>query len=157
MEEGKDRGFDNTFKLSTLAVVVIFLPAAFPVLVDFHFVLSLIIMMVFPLSELVVCSPDLDIGDLLVLLDLWLCRVFGDLCDLRLWLSIDRQSLSLVGALLSRAWCMLVSGVSRYFLVFGPQTCAFPTMRQLFVPMIEGYDSTITRSLHCIIRFVTLY
>ena len=39
MEEGKGRGFDGTFRLSTLIVVVIFLPAAFPMLVDFHFVL----------------------------------------------------------------------------------------------------------------------
>ena len=39
MEEGKGHDFDGTFKLSTLTVVVIFLPAAFPVLVDFHFVL----------------------------------------------------------------------------------------------------------------------
>ncbi|GMN49588.1 hypothetical protein TIFTF001_018759 [Ficus carica] len=120
MEEGKGHGFDAIFRLSTLAVVVIFLPTAFLVLVDFHFVMSLIIMMVFPLSGLVVCSPDLDFGDLLVLLDLWLCKVFGDLCDMRSWLPIDRQSPLLVGALLSKASCMLVSGVSRYFPVFGP-------------------------------------
>ena len=39
MEEGKGRGFNGTFRLSTLDVVVIFLPAAFPVLANFHFVL----------------------------------------------------------------------------------------------------------------------
>ncbi|GMN62522.1 hypothetical protein TIFTF001_031600 [Ficus carica] len=69
IEEGKDCGFNGTFRLFTLAVVVIFLFAAFPML-----------------------SP------------------------------------SLVGALLSRAWCMLVFDVSRYFPVFGPQTCAVPTV-----------------------------
>ncbi|GMN35302.1 hypothetical protein TIFTF001_005220 [Ficus carica] len=90
MEEGKGRGFDGTFKLSTLAIMVIFLPAAFPVLVEFHFVLSVIIMMVFPSSGLVFCSLDLDLGDLLVVLDLWLCRVFSDFCDLRSWLLIDQ-------------------------------------------------------------------
>ncbi|GMN31310.1 hypothetical protein TIFTF001_003200 [Ficus carica] len=84
MEEGKGRDFDGTFKLSTLTVVVIFLHAA----LDFYFVLSLIITMVFPSSKLVVCSSDLDLGDLLVVLDLWLCMVFGDLCDLRSWLPI---------------------------------------------------------------------
>ncbi|GMN39699.1 hypothetical protein TIFTF001_008934 [Ficus carica] len=54
MEEGNGCGFDGTFRLSTLTVVVIFLPAAFPVLVDFNFVLT--------------CR---------------LCGVFSDLCDLR--------------------------------------------------------------------------
>ncbi|GMN47066.1 hypothetical protein TIFTF001_016248 [Ficus carica] len=39
MEEPKGRGFDDTFRLSALAVVVNFLSAAFPVLIDFHFVL----------------------------------------------------------------------------------------------------------------------
>ncbi|GMN60235.1 hypothetical protein TIFTF001_029313 [Ficus carica] len=130
MEEGKGRGFDDTFWLSTLVVVVIFLLVAFSVL-------SLIIMMVFPSSKLMVYSPDLDIGYLLVLLDLWLCRVFGNLCDLKSRLPIDRQILSLVGALLSRTYCMLVSGVLRYFPVFGPQTCVIPTVRQLFVLMVE--------------------
>ncbi|GMN59454.1 hypothetical protein TIFTF001_028548 [Ficus carica] len=153
MEEGKGRGFDGTFRLSTLVVVVIFLPTAFLVLVDFHFILSLIITMVFLLSGLVVCSPDLDLGDLLVLLDLWLCRVFGDLCDLRSWLPIDWQFLLLVRALLSRAWCMLVYGVLRYFSVFGPQTCVVATMLKLFVSMVEGYDLTIAGSLHCIVQF----
>lgn len=181
MEEGKDRGFNGTFR----DVVVIFLSTAFQVLVDFHFVLvclcvgvitmyhmqiwfcllfcyvcfqSLIITMVFPSSELVVCSSDLDLDDLLVLLDLWLYRVFGDLCDVRSWLPVDRQFPSLVGALLSRAWYMLVFGVSKHLPIFGPQTCAFPTVRQLFVVwMVEGYDHTIVESLHCIVQFVTLY
>ncbi|GMN51590.1 hypothetical protein TIFTF001_020749 [Ficus carica] len=89
-------GFYGTFRLFTLTVVVIFLPAAFSVL-------SLIITMVIPLSGLVIYFPDLDLGDLLVLLDLWLCRVFSDLCDLRSWLPIDRQSPSLLEVLLSRA------------------------------------------------------
>ncbi|GMN31372.1 hypothetical protein TIFTF001_003227 [Ficus carica] len=111
MEEGKGRGFDGTFRLSTLTVVVIFLPVAFPVLVDFYFVL--------------------------------LCRVFGYLCNLRLWLPIDLQFPSLVGALLSRAWSMFISGVLRYFPIFGPQTCAIPSMRQLFLPMVKAYDRTI--------------
>ncbi|GMN22958.1 hypothetical protein TIFTF001_045741 [Ficus carica] len=114
MLEGKGRGIDDTFRLSTLDVVVIFLPEVFLV-------------------------------------------VFGDLCDLRSWLSIDRQCSSLVGALLSRAWCMLVSGMSRNFLVFGPQTCTVPTACQLFVPMVEGYDRSITGDLHYIVQFITLY
>ena len=38
MEEWKDHGFDGTFRLFILTVVVIFLLAAFLVLVDFHFV-----------------------------------------------------------------------------------------------------------------------
>ncbi|GMN45724.1 hypothetical protein TIFTF001_014911 [Ficus carica] len=121
MEEGKGGGFDGTFRLSTLVVVIIFLPVAFP---------SLIITIVFPSSGLVVCSSDLYLGDLLILLNLWLCMVFSDLCNMRLWLPIDRQSPSLVGALLSRAWCMLVFGVSRYFPVFGPQTCVIPTVHE---------------------------
>ncbi|GMN70552.1 hypothetical protein TIFTF001_039592 [Ficus carica] len=78
IEEGKGHGFDGTFRLSTLAMTVIFLPVAFPILVDFHFVL-------------VNLCIDLDLGDLLVLLDLWLCREFSDLYDLRSWLPIDRQ------------------------------------------------------------------
>ncbi|GMN39750.1 hypothetical protein TIFTF001_008974 [Ficus carica] len=101
MEEGKGRGFGGTFRLSTLTVVIIFLPATFS---------FLIIMMVFPSSEFMICSSDLYLGDL---------------------------------ALLSRAWCVLISGVSRYFPVLGLQTCAVPTMRQLFVPIVEGYDCTI--------------
>ncbi|GMN28829.1 hypothetical protein TIFTF001_002192 [Ficus carica] len=146
MEEGKDRGFNGTFR----DVVVIFLSTAFQVL-------SLIIRMVFQLSGLVVCLSDLDLDDSLVLLDLWLYRVFGDLYDVRSWLPVDRQFPSLVGALLSRAWYMLVSGVSKYIPVFGPQTYAFPTVRQLFVSMVEGYDRTIVESLHCIVQFVTLH
>ncbi|GMN26614.1 hypothetical protein TIFTF001_001350 [Ficus carica] len=122
MEEGKGRGFDGIFKLFTLTVVVIFLPVAF-------LIMSSTITMVVLSFELVVYSLDLDLGDLLVLLDLWLCRVFGDLYDLRSWLPIDWQSLSLVGALLSRVWCMLVFDVSRYFPVFGPQICVIPFMR----------------------------
>ncbi|GMN65364.1 hypothetical protein TIFTF001_034434 [Ficus carica] len=47
MEAGKGRGFDGTFKMSTLALVVIFLLVAFS--------------MVFPSSEFMVCSSDLDL------------------------------------------------------------------------------------------------
>ena len=85
-------------------------------------------MMVISLSELVVCSSDSDLGDLLIMLDLRLCKMFGDLCDLRSWLLIDQQ-IPLVGALLSKAWWMLVSNMLRYFPIFGPQTCAIHTMR----------------------------
>ena len=97
MEEGKGRGFDSTFRPSTLAMVVIFLLAAFPVLVDFYFVLvclridviavyhthnwfcllfwcvcfrSLIITVVNSLFGLVVYLSNLDLDDLLVMLDL---------------------------------------------------------------------------------------
>ena len=76
-----------------------------------------------------VCLSDLDLDNLLVLLDLWLCRVSGDICDLMSWLPIDRQFSSLVGALLSRACRMIVSGVSRYFFIFGHRTCEVLTMR----------------------------
>ncbi|GMN52802.1 hypothetical protein TIFTF001_021942 [Ficus carica] len=121
IEEGKGRGFDGTLRLSTLAMVVIFLHAAFPVLIDFHFVLVFLNNNDgYPIVRVHVYSPYLDLSNLLVLLDLWLCRVFGHLCDLRPWLPIDRQFPLLVGTLLSRAWCMLVSNVPRYLSIFGP-------------------------------------
>lgn len=39
IEKGKDHGFNGNFRLSTLAVVVIFIPVTFLMLVDFHFIL----------------------------------------------------------------------------------------------------------------------
>ena len=39
IETGKGHGVNGTFRLSTLVVVVIFLLATFPMLVDFYFVL----------------------------------------------------------------------------------------------------------------------
>lgn len=39
LKKGKGRDFDGTFRLSILVVIIIFLPAAFLVLINFYFVL----------------------------------------------------------------------------------------------------------------------
>ena len=46
---------------------------------------------------------------------------------------------------------MFVSGMSRYFSVFGPYICAVSTVCQLFEPMIEDYDRIVVGSLHYIV------
>ncbi|GMN48423.1 hypothetical protein TIFTF001_017599 [Ficus carica] len=95
MEEGKGRGFDDTFKLSTLAVVVIFLPATFQYFHNNNDDLPI----VWARSLLARFRSWRFVGPTRLVA----CKVFGDLYDLRSWLPIDWQFPSLVGALLSRA------------------------------------------------------
>ena len=79
---------------------------------------SLIITMVFLLSRLVVCSPDLDLGELEILLAMSLS---GDVCDLGAtwYILLMDWKLSSIVVVSKRALCVLKLMCWKIFLISG--------------------------------------
>ena len=76
-------------------------------------------------SELVCYTPNLSLCGVLIPLDINLDRFGGGLSATIGGLSIDLKFLSIVKKLLKKVLCVLDSGMSRYYLIFGSQTSIF--------------------------------
>ena len=75
--------------------------------------------------------------------------------------SISMEFSSIVDELLKRAFCVLDSGMSRYYLIFGPQTSVFPFVRYqnvvIVLVFVDDFISVIRGQSHIFVISIMNY
>ncbi|GMN36857.1 hypothetical protein TIFTF001_006352 [Ficus carica] len=99
--------------------------AVFYLSIVFQYV-NLIMEVVSPPFALIICLSDPSVGVVLVPLELLLCRVRGDFSATKSWLSIDRDTPSIIGVLSKRTLHVLDFSVPRYVPIIEFQSYSFP-------------------------------